>query len=50
LEHFDFEGEDMENLLPEALRDSMPAPYMLQLLPGIHECDGFFIAKFRKRS
>jgi 16S rRNA (cytosine967-C5)-methyltransferase len=49
LEHFDFEGESMEMLLPEALRESMPAPCMLQLLPGIHECDGFFIAKFRKK-
>lgn len=48
LNHFDFEGESIEALLPEELRNSMPDTFMLQLLPGVHKCDGFFIAKFRK--
>lgn len=49
LEHFDFEGEDIRGFLPENLRDSVQEKYMLQLLPGVHKCDGFFIAKFRRK-
>lgn len=48
LEHFDFEGEDIRDAIPEALKENMQDRYSLQLLPGIVKCDGFFIAKFRK--
>ncbi|MDD6070075.1 MAG: 16S rRNA (cytosine(967)-C(5))-methyltransferase RsmB [Clostridiales bacterium] len=49
LGHFDFEKEPIEELLPEELRKNMLEENMVQLLPGVHKCDGFFIAKFRKR-
>ena len=49
LEHFDFEGEDIGAFLPEELKDSVQEKCMLQLLPGVHKCDGFFIAKFRRK-
>ncbi|MDE6434289.1 MAG: 16S rRNA (cytosine(967)-C(5))-methyltransferase RsmB [Lachnospiraceae bacterium] len=49
LEHFDFLEEPVKELLPEKLRDSVQGKNMVQLLPGIHKCDGFFIAKFRKK-
>lgn len=48
LEHLDFTKEDITDCIPEELRDNMIDDYMLQLLPGVVECDGFFIAKFRK--
>lgn len=34
--------------LPEELREEAGGSNMLQLLPGTHRCDGFFLAKFRK--
>ncbi|MBO5087761.1 MAG: 16S rRNA (cytosine(967)-C(5))-methyltransferase RsmB [Lachnospiraceae bacterium] len=48
LDHFNFTKEDITDVVPEKLKDSMLDNYMLQLLPGVVECDGFFIAKFRK--
>ena len=49
LEHFPFERAGFERMLPEELRSSVIDGNMLQLLPGEVKCDGFFIAKFRKR-
>ncbi|MCM1178805.1 MAG: 16S rRNA (cytosine(967)-C(5))-methyltransferase RsmB [Clostridium sp.] len=49
LEHSDFLEDAIEEFLPEELRDGMQGENMVQLLPGIHKCDGFFIAKFRKK-
>lgn len=49
LEHFDFLEEPVKELLPEKLQSSVQGENMVQLLPGVHKCDGFFIAKFRKR-
>lgn len=37
-----------EHLVPEALREDIKEGAFLQLLPGIHACDGFFIARLRK--
>lgn len=34
--------------LPDGLKDDAGSGNCLQLLPGTHPCDGFFIAKFRK--
>lgn len=48
LEHFSFEKADIRNLLPEKLRQYVIGGHMLQLLPGLVKCDGFFIAKFRR--
>jgi len=34
--------------IPEALRADVQENGWLQLLPGVHECDGFFIARLKK--
>ena len=43
-----FEKKMIADLLPEALKNSCERN-MIQLLPGIHPCDGFFISAFRKK-
>ncbi|MBE5941950.1 MAG: 16S rRNA (cytosine(967)-C(5))-methyltransferase RsmB [Lachnospiraceae bacterium] len=48
LEHFDFSPEDIKATIPNQLQPSILENYMLQLLPGEVQCDGFFIAKLRK--
>lgn len=45
--NYPFDLEDMSDCLPELLKKEGTAG-MLQLLPGIHEADGFFFAKLRK--
>lgn len=47
-ETFGLEPVDMEDGLPAVLAGDAKKG-MLQLLPGIHETDGFFLAKFRKK-
>ena len=47
-EQFPFTLESMEEALPECLREE-GSKGQLQLLPGIHETDGFFLAKLRKK-
>lgn len=47
-EHPEFELADIRQDLPETLRGDVQEEGMLQFLPGIHECDGFFLAKFKK--
>ena len=44
----DFELTSIQENLCEELKGSVQERGCLQLLPGIHESDGFFIAKFRK--
>lgn len=41
------ETQSMEQILPEGLREEAGCGY-LQLLPGIHGTDGFFLAKLKK--
>lgn len=48
-EEFDFAYESIVPFLPESFQDTTAKDGYLQLLPGTHETDGFFIAKFRKR-
>ena len=43
-----FEPEDITSLLPEYLRIETAKEGYIQLLPGIHPCDGFFIGKLRR--
>lgn len=50
LEHFPFEPEDFSMLMPEGMKEEGATEGYLQLLPGIHQTDGFFIAKFRRIS
>lgn len=49
LEHFPFDFIDLEGKLGEKLNSATMRQGYFQLLPGIHPCDGFFIAAFRKR-
>lgn len=46
--HPDFALVSIAEHLCEELKNSVTEEGCLQLLPGIHESDGFFIAKFRK--
>lgn len=48
LQHLDLEPVSLNPCLPEILQNKMTACGMLQMLPGIHNSDGFFVAKFRK--
>ena len=48
LEHFPFEPVNLKGRLGEKLSElSMESGY-IQFLPGIHPCDGFFIAVMKK--
>lgn len=50
LESFPFEPVNLEGKLGEKINlDTLNQGY-LQLLPGIHPCDGFFIAAFQKKN
>lgn len=49
LEHFDFEAVDLRDELPESLKIDTAKDGYIQLLPGIHPCDGFFIGKLRRK-
>lgn len=39
----------LDSCLPEILRNGMTRRGMLQILPGLHSGDGFFVAKFIKK-
>lgn len=41
--------ESMAQMMPEELREAAGQGYM-QLLPGIHDTDGFFLARLRRKS
>lgn len=47
---FPLEMESLNPNLPEALRCSEAERGMLQLVPGVHDCDGFFLARFRRKA
>ncbi len=49
LENFDFQSEELDTHLPEQLKSETTRNGYLQLLQGINNSDGFFIAKFRKQ-
>ena len=44
-----FKLESLDPYLPEELHSETTALGYLQLLPGIHKTDGFFIARFRRK-
>lgn len=48
-QEFHMEPVSMTDKLPEELRREGECGY-LQLLPGVHDTDGFFIAKLRSRN
>ena len=47
-EHCGLKREALDAFLPEELQNKMTAQGMIQMLPGIHKSDGFFVARFRK--
>lgn len=49
LDNFDLEPVDITEELPKELQiETAPKGY-IQLLPGVHPCDGFFVGKLRRR-
>lgn len=49
-EQYPFTPEDLTPNLPDALaKEKTAADGYLQLLPGVHACDGFFLAKLRRK-
>lgn len=49
LEHFPFQAVSIEHYLCKELHESSVNKGYLQLLPGIHKTDGFFIAKLMRK-
>lgn len=49
MNNYPFKLESLDPYLPEELHSETTALGYLQLLPGIHKTDGFFIAKFRRK-
>lgn len=49
LEHLPFEAVSMEEELPEELQGGTGREGYIQLLQGVHPCDGFFLSKYRKK-
>ena len=47
-EHKEFELVSVKDELCEELRESVVRDGCLQLIPGVHKSDGFFIAKFKR--
>lgn len=50
LEQFPFDGISLEGKLGSELDSPTMKHGYIQLLPGIHPCDGFFIAAFQKKA
>ncbi|MDO4478240.1 MAG: 16S rRNA (cytosine(967)-C(5))-methyltransferase RsmB [Lachnospiraceae bacterium] len=46
--HFPFTMESLDPYIPKELRQLTTAEGYLQMMPGIHESDGFFLARFKK--
>lgn len=49
LKELPFEAESMDAYLPEALKSETTKNGYLQLIPSVHQTDGFFISKYRKK-
>jgi 16S rRNA (cytosine967-C5)-methyltransferase len=50
LENYPMEREDLKLYLSEELHSDTTSRGFLQLLPGVHQCDGFFVASAKRRS
>ncbi|CVI70315.1 Ribosomal RNA small subunit methyltransferase B [Clostridiales bacterium CHKCI001] len=48
LEHYPYELVSLDDCFPLELHSETTKEGWIQLLPGIHDCDGFFIAKMKK--
>ncbi|MDO4276158.1 MAG: 16S rRNA (cytosine(967)-C(5))-methyltransferase RsmB [Eubacteriales bacterium] len=49
LNNYPFRLESLDPYLPEELHSETTRLGYLQLLPGVHKTDGFFLAKFRRK-
>lgn len=49
LKQFPFEPINIEGKLGDGLKEESMKDGWIQLLPGVHPCDGFFIAAFQKK-
>ncbi len=49
LNNYPFRLESIDPYLPDELHSETTALGYLQLLPGVHQSDGFFIARFRRK-
>lgn len=49
LNNHDFQADSLSPYIPKGLTDTGTESGYLQLMPGIHDCDGFFIARMRRR-
>lgn len=50
LENYPFEAVELDSCLPDELHSDTTKKGYLQLLPGVHKTDGFFIAKFKRKN
>ena len=50
LEHYPYELESLDSYLCEELKSETTKKGYLQLLPGVHQCDGFFIARLKRKT
>jgi len=48
LEEFPFEPESIDEFLPDELKSDKTAAGYIEILPGIFQCDGFFIARLKR--
>ena len=48
-QNFDFELVSLKESVQEILKNEVAEKGFLQLYPGVHSCDGFFLAKFRRK-
>jgi 16S rRNA (cytosine967-C5)-methyltransferase len=48
MNQYHFKLESLNPYLPEILWSDTTKDGYLQLVPGIHHCDGFFIARLRR--
>lgn len=49
LENYPYEVESLDSRLPRELHSETTAKGWLQLLPGVHKCDGFFLARLKRK-
>lgn len=50
IQNYPYELESLDPYLCEELRSETTAKGYLQLLPGIHKCDGFFMARLKRKN
>ena len=48
LDNYPFKLESIDEYLPDELKSRTTKAGYLQILPGIHKADGFFIAKLKR--